>query len=156
VGGPLDYGRWMQEALRGVVRRALERAASKEGLPGEHHFFLTFRTRVPGVEIPAHLVEEYPEEMTIVLKRHFWDLEIGEDNFSIGLSFHQKPERLVIPLAAIRRFVDPAAPFALEFQLDLAAEEPAAPPEPEDKPAEPEQDGDPGGRVVSLDAFRKK
>ena len=100
----MRYDLLAREALRGVVRMALERAASPDGLPGDHHVYLTFRTTAPGVQLPDRLHERYPEDMTIVLKSHFWDLDVGEEGFSVSLSFDQVPERLTIPgLSLMRR-----------------------------------------------------
>jgi hypothetical protein len=110
-----DYERMMEEALRGVVRGALAEAAAR-GLPGQHHFYVTFRTDQPGAELPPHLKERYPTEMTIVLQYQFWDLKVGADAFEVGLSFGGVPERLTVPFEAITSFVDPSVQFALQFQ----------------------------------------
>jgi len=104
-----------QKALRGVVRDVLTDAA-KKGLPGDHHFFISFDTRADGVRLSARLREQYPEEMTIVLQHQFWDLKIGEDDFEVGLSFNGVAERLLVPYAAIKSFVDPSVQFALQFE----------------------------------------
>jgi len=145
----LRYDKMVEAALRGVVREALARAAAS-GLPGAHHFYITFRTRFPGLALPDYLAQQYPEEMTVVLEHQFWELEVNDACFSVTLSFQNKPERLVIPFEAITAFADPAVKFGLQFQgapADAAAE-PAAParPEPVEKP----------GEVVALDTFRKK
>src|SRR4051794_6718451 len=108
------YETMIDRALRGVVREALERA-SREGLRGEHHFFIGFATDMPGVSIPDSLRDRYPQEMTIVLQHQFWDLEVGEDGFAVTLSFQRQPERLTVPFAAVRSFADPSVNFALEF-----------------------------------------
>src|SRR4051794_14403756 len=108
------YETMIDRALRGVVREALERA-SREGLRGAHHFYIGFATDMPGVSIPASLRARYPQEMTIVLQHQFWDLDVGEDSFSVTLSFNKQPERLTIPFAAVRSFADPSVNFALEF-----------------------------------------
>ncbi len=105
----------VEAALRGVVREALARAAAK-GLPGAHHFYITFRTRFPGVALPDYLGQQYPDEMTVVLEHQFWDLDVSEACFSVTLSFQNKPERLVIPFDAITAFADPAVKFGLQFQ----------------------------------------
>ena len=150
----LRYDRMVEQALRGVVREALAVAASK-GLPGAHHFYITFRTRLPGVAVPDYLAERYPDEMTIVLEHQFWDLEITEEGFSVTLSFQNKPERLVIPFEAITAFADPAVKFGLQFQCaagEAEGEAAAA----ADPPAAPEAKADKAGEVVALDAFRKK
>src|SRR5690349_8689307 len=115
-----QYEKMVEGALRGVVRDALRRAA-REGLRSAHHFYIGFGTRMPGVTIPDHLRERYPDEMTIVLQHQFWDLEITEVGFSVTLSFQKQLERLVIPFAAIRSFADPSVNFALEFAVPEAA-----------------------------------
>jgi hypothetical protein len=159
----LHYERMMENALRGVVREALGIAAST-GLPGEHHFYLTFRTDFPGVEMPARLRSRHPEEMTIVLQHQFWGLEAGEDRFSVTLSFDRVHEQLTIPFAAITAFVDPSVQFGLQFPHVAAngaaapAKEAAAKPEPAEATETPPADApaDASARVVALDAFRKK
>lgn len=168
----MRYDRMVEDALRGVVRRALSEAAA-QGLPGNHHFYLTFRTRAPGVDIPPYLVERYPTEMTIVLQFQFYGLEALDDHFVVTLSFNNQQERLQIPYAAISVFADPSVNFALQFQA--ADEEEAVEPESEPEEAEPASseapralppaapkpalpprtDGD-GAEVVSLDQFRRK
>jgi hypothetical protein len=116
---PLDYGRLVREALRDVPRQALRLAAS-EGLCGEHHFYLTFRTSHPGVAMSPGLHARHPGEMTIVIQHQFWDLAVGEDAFSVTLRFGGAPERLHVPFAAVVAFADPAAGFGLRF--DTGAE----------------------------------
>ncbi|MCC7380580.1 MAG: stringent starvation protein B [Deltaproteobacteria bacterium] len=150
--GQIDYAQLLQAALRTLVRSALALAARPEGLPGEHHFFVTYKTQAPGVEIPAHLRAEHPEEMTIVIRSHYWDLAPTETGFSVELLFHDRRERLTIPYAAVSRFVDPSASFALQFEVEI----PAAPGAVDDPSAEDEASSEEGARVVSLDAFRKK
>ena len=158
----IPYDEIVQEALRAVVGRVLGEVERTGGeLPGEHHFYITFKTRAPGVTIPAHLSERFTDEMTIVLQNKFWDLAVGEDGFSVGLSFNQIPAKLSIPFAAITAFVDPAVDFGLQFQA-VAAD--AAPPAHEDA----ENDGsgkeragkvdvaDDGSNVVTVDFGRKK
>ncbi len=150
----LPYDAWTEEALRHVMVRALQHAAAN-GLPGNHHFYLTFRTDHPGVSIPARLKAQYPEEMTIVLQHQFWDLVVDEAAgvMSVGLSFGGVPSALRIPLAAITAFADPHVRHGMRFRV--AAPEPVPEPEPEPAPpadalpAEPPQ-------VVSLDAFRRR
>lgn len=153
------YDKMIEHALRGVVRDALQRVA-RGGLPGDHHFYIGFATADPGVAVPAHLLAKFPEQMTIVIQHQFWDLAVDEDAFSVTLSFQSRPERLTIPFAAIKSFADPAVNFALEF----AAAEPAAPdaappvaiaPAPEAVPKEPKE-GSAGAEVVALDSFRKR
>ena len=121
---PVDHIRYdlmVREALRGVVRRVLADIA-RNGLPGEHHFYVSFDTRAEGVRISSRLRVQYPEEMTIVLQHQFWDLIIGEIAFEVGLSFGGVPERLHIPFEAIKGFFDPSVQFGLEFQVSSEAE----------------------------------
>jgi uncharacterized protein len=112
----LRYDLLAQEALRGVVQRVLTDAA-KNGLPGDHHFYISFDTRLPGVRISPRLREKYPEEMTIVLQHQFWDLIVAEQGFEVGLSFNGVPERLVVPFEAIKGFFDPSVQFGLQFEV---------------------------------------
>ena len=145
----IPYDEIVQDALRSVVRRVLDRIDAEGGLPGGHHFYIAFRTRFPGVEMPRHLLERYPEEMTIVVQHRYWDLAIDDHKFQIGLSFNQVPAKLVIPFDAVTGFVDPAVNFALQFQPKDG--EAVATPEPPSLP--PIEDG---SNVVTLDRFRKK
>ena len=151
-----QYDKMVERALRGVVRDALARVA-QEGPRGAHHFYIGFATGMPGVVIPDSLRERFPEEMTIVLQHQFWDLEIGEESFSVSLSFQKQLERLTIPFAAIRSFADPSVNFALEFAEPSAAEPKAVGSLPAPKPAaEPSPDQDrPAAEIVTLDSFRK-
>jgi hypothetical protein len=181
----IRYDILVQEALRAVMRKVLTEVA-RTGLPGNHHFFITFMTDAPGVRISSRLQERYPEQMTIVIQYQYWDLKVTETGFEIGLSFSDIPEKLEIPFSAVRGFYDPSANFELEFdpKQDAEAAEPAsAPAEVETlkspraskksdaaggaKPAEkakpkpaksepPAAEGGKGADVVSLDAFRKK
>lgn len=146
----------VDEALRGVVRKSLRQVAT-HGLPGNHHFYITFKTRAEGVSLPAYLLERYSDEMTIVLQFQFWDLEVREDGFSVSLSFNDVRERLVVPFAAITGFADPSVKFGLQFQFVPASGANADKEEAETDAGGPE-DGPGGekGRVVSLDHFRKK
>jgi uncharacterized protein len=152
-----QYDKMVERALRGVVRDALARVA-QEGPRGAHHFYIGFATGMPGVVIPDSLRERFPEEMTIVLQHQFWDLEIGEESFSVSLSFQKQLERLTIPFAAIRSFADPSVNFALEFAEPPAAEPKAVGSLPAPKPAaEPSSDQDrPAAEIVTLDSFRKR
>ena len=161
----IRYDLLVQQALRGVVRSTLERVA-KEGLPGNHHFFITFRTTAEGVEVSDALKTAYPDEMTIVLQHQFWGLTVTEEGFSVGLSFNKVPETLVIPFSAVTMFHDPSVQFVLPFQA-VSEDSPGARPvpagnapimAPEEPSAEPKEDAKPEdkGEVVSLDAFRKK
>jgi hypothetical protein len=178
----IRYDILAQEALRGVMRKVLAEVA-RTGLPGNHHFFITFLTGAPGVRISGRLRERYPEQMTIVIQFQYWDLKVTDTGFEVGLSFSDVPEKLEIPFSAVRGFYDPSVNFELEF--DVKAEE--ADGEDEEEPAaqgpvaiapekkaparkkqaeadKPDQgkaeDGDAapnkGADVVSLDAFRKK
>lgn len=119
---PQDHIRYdilAQDALRGVIRKVLTEVGATSYLPGDHHFFITFLTQAPGVRISTPLKERYPEQMTIVIQHQFWDLKVTESLFEIGLSFSDKPEKLVIPFAAIRGFYDPSVNFELEFDTVL-------------------------------------
>lgn len=149
----LRYDKMVESALRGVVREALARTAAK-GLPGAHHFYITFRTGFPGLTLPDYLARQYPQEMTIVLEHQFWDLDVAEDRFCVTLSFQNKPERLIIPFEAITAFADPAVKFGLQFQPS-AAEGELEPAEAAPAPAAEAKVEKPG-EVVALDAFRKK
>lgn len=147
----IPYDEIVQEALRAVVSRVLGEVEAK-GLPGEHHFYITFKTRAPGVDIPAHLVAKFPDEMTIVLQNRYWDLQVGSDAFSVGLSFNQISSTLTIPFAAISAFVDPAVDFALHFHVE--AHENA--PEPVDPAQNDGDDAGGSGNVVTVDFGKKK
>ena len=162
----IRYDVLAQEALRGVVRKVLTDVA-RDGLPGEHHFYIAFDTRAPGVRISQRLREQYPEEMTIVLQHQFWDLAVTEHTFEVGLSFGGVPERLLVPFSAIKGFFDPSVQFGLQFEVvheeDEAVQRPrGAASEPAETPAglpKAEEDAEAdkaGAEVVSLDAFRKK
>lgn len=157
----LPYEAWAESALRQVVVRAVAHAAA-HGLPGEHHFYITFRTDHPGVMIPPRLRAQYPREMTIVLQHQFWDLKMDEvaGLISVGLSFGGTPASLAIPLAAVTAFADPAVRFGLGFQpgmpeaVEAAA---AATPAPAEEPTEPTAaTPSEAPQVVSLDAFRRR
>ncbi len=150
----LRYDQMVEEALRSVVGQALSFAA-KHGLPGNHHFYITFRTDDPDAKVPARLRERYPGEMTIVLQYQFWDLMVGEDEFSVTLSFGDVPETLTVPYRAVVAFADPSVQFGLQFDVgkgEKAAEiEGAA-----NGAAEPQEAGVQSENVVPLDTFRKK
>jgi hypothetical protein len=155
----IPYDDIVQDALRGVVSRVLQRVANDGHLPGSHHFYIAFRTRAPGVDIPRHLLERYPDEMTIVIQHRYWDLVVAQDHFSIGLSFNQMPAKLVVPYDAIVGFVDPAVNFALQFAAkDAPPPTDAGPPDPgPPDPAAPDPAaGGDGSNVVTLDRFRRK
>jgi len=126
----IRYDLLTQQALRGVVRNVLADAA-KKGLPGDHHFYITFDTKAPGVHISERLLAQYPEEMTIILQHQFWDLKVGEEEFEVGLSFGGVPEKLAVPFEAISGFFDPSVQFGLQFEEVTEGEEqqpPAQPP----------------------------
>ena len=159
----IGYDRLMQEALRGVVRAALTEAATPRGLPGKHHFYITFRTHAPGVVIPEHLATRYPDEMTIVLEHQFWDLEVYSDRFRVILKFSGQPHPIVIPFAAVTRFFDPSVKFGLQFEQHLDEARLASGDDTGGATAstpQTQQQNEPptpaAGSVVSLDAFRKK
>src|SRR5262245_57105635 len=126
----IRYDILAQEALRGVVQTVLKDAA-KNGLPGEHHFYITFDTRADGVRLPSRLLAQFPEAMTIVLQHQFWDLVVGDASFEVGMSFGGIPERLVVTFASIKEFVDPSVPFGVKFEqvaeAATAAPAPSAP-----------------------------
>jgi uncharacterized protein len=150
-----DYPKMVESALRGVMREALARTA-REGLPGDHHFYVTFRTHAPGVAMPSHLLSKFPDEMTIVLQHQFRALEVGEDAFSVNLSFQSRSERLRIPFTAVTTFADPSVNFGLQFEVPTAppAEVTALPAQiPPPEPADPAR---PAAEVVTLDKFRKR
>ncbi|MFD2232228.1 SspB family protein [Phaeospirillum tilakii] len=160
----LRYDKMVEEALRSVVRESLSFAA-ENGLPGDHHFYITFRTHLPGVAVPDYARARHPEEMTIVLQHQFWDLTVDHERFAVTLSFSGKSERLEIPFSAVTGFADPSAKFGLQFQGipgledDGDDEAPAAVSAAATPAAEPVRDGaesEGDGKVVTLDRFRKK
>ena len=144
-----------QDALRAVVGRVLGEIERSGGLPGEHHFYITFNTRMPGVSIPKHLTEKFPDEMTIVIQHRFWDLKVEDDAFTVGLSFGGVPATLHVPFAAVTQFHDPAVEFALTFQAN-AAEEPPEEHEEAENDAPATQPAEDGSNVVNVDFTRKK
>ena len=161
----IPYDEIVQEALRAVVGRVLGAVERGGGtLPGNHHFYITFKTGAPGVNIPQHLRERFPDEITIVLQNKFWDLAVTDDGFQVGLSFNQIPAKLQIPFAAITAFVDPAVDFGLQFHAAVADVEPATHEDAEnDAPDAAERGGkqdvgsaDDGSNVVTVDFGRKK
>lgn len=150
----IPYDEIVQEALRAVVGRVLGSIVSGGGnLPGAHHFYITFKTAAPGVSIPPHLRERFPDEMTIVLQNKFWDLEVLPQSFSVSLTFNQVPAKLTIPFAAITAFVDPAVDFGLQFQAAAGELEPEAHEDAENDGPDTDPDG---SNVVSIDFGRKK
>ena len=177
----LPYALWVEDALRGVVRRALEHT-SRYGLVGDHHFYVSFRTTDAGVHIPNHLRARYPAEMTIVLQHQFWDLKVGRQAFSVSLRFGGRLAPLRIPFSALTAFGDPSVNFGLQFAIADPDLDEEADQQPGTSPASPEQEqpgaghgeGDApddagraaadkadgksadGGRVIAFDTFRKK
>ncbi|PKB19096.1 hypothetical protein B0I00_1324 [Novosphingobium kunmingense] len=155
----IPYDEIVQEALRAVVGRVLGQVEAAGGsLPGDHHFYITFKTSAAGVAIPAHLKERFPDEMTIVLQNKFWDLAVGSDGFTVGLTFNQVPAKLDIPFSAITAFVDPAVDFGLQFQAVGGPEgpEPHEDAENDHPDSDPPGGGDDGSNVVTVDFGRKK
>ena len=152
----MHYEQLAQDALRGVIRSALERAALPDGIPGAHHFYVTFQTRAPGVSVPPDILAKYPEEMTVILQHQYWDLKVEPTRFSVMLKFGGMPKVLSMPYAAVTRFYDPSVQFLLQFEAPATIEEVVT--EVSDADAErtlPSGDDD-GPKVVSLDQFRKK
>jgi uncharacterized protein len=150
----IPYDEIVQEALRAVVGRVLGEVATA-GLPGNHHFYISFKTQAPGVSIPRSLIERFPDEMTIVIQNKYWDLKVDDGGFEVGLTFNQVPSHLSIPFSSIVSFVDPAVNFALQFQAQVE-DVPVSPHEPaeNDRPvAVPVEDG---SNVVAVDFGRKK
>lgn len=151
----MGYDELAREALRGVVREALRRAA-EDGLPGAHHFYISFRTQAPGVDIDDDLGAKYPDDITIVLENQFWDLAVDDDAFEVTLRFNKIPKYLRVPFDAVTQFHDPSVGFTLRFDAPAASSDAGdakSAPEPAPTPVKPDE---PGGQVVSLDAFRKK
>lgn len=176
----LRYDEMVERALRDVVRQALV-AVMKDGLPGSHHFYLSFRTDAAGVDMPAALRAQHPEELTIVLQHQYWDLEVMAEAFTVTVSFNQQPNKLVVPFAALLSFVDPSVNFGLQFNVAAPSADTAGDgalsrlgpgrPSPKDTNAgdtsagdTPEpgandtggEPGDGGADVLTLDNFRKK
>jgi len=158
----IPYDEIVQEALRAVVGRVLGQVEGAGGkLPGDHHFYITFKTGAPGVAIPAELRQRFPDEMTIVLQNKFWDLAVSEAGFSVGLSFNQRPASLEIPFSAITAFVDPAVDFGLQFQAIVEDQDRETHDEAENDRLEgdiaaPDESGEDGSNVVSIDFGKKK
>ena len=169
------YDALVDDALRSVVRRVLRQVADK-GLPGSHHFYISFRSTDPGVKLPDYLRAKYPEEMTIVLQHQYWDLILTEEFFEVTVSFNKQQERIKVPFAALSAFVDPSVRFGLQFdRKDKAAADKTAGDKPEAAPATPtplpapdkrpaqagpagteDKPADPASKIVKLDSFRKK
>lgn len=163
----IRYDVLAREALRGVLKHVLADAA-KNGLPGEHHFYITFLSKAEGVKLSPRLLSQYPNEMTIILQHQFWDLLVTDDRFEVGLSFNGIPERLVVPFSAIKSFFDPSVQFGLQFEpteeaangetssdvetLPVSETTPETTADDSEKPAKQGE----GAEVVRLDRFRKK
>ncbi|MBC8051073.1 MAG: hypothetical protein H7X92_13140 [Chitinophagales bacterium] len=180
----IEYDILALDAMRGVIRTVLLRV-QKRGMPGEHHFFISFHTSAPGVIISKRLKERYPEEMTIVIQHQFWDLQVTDDRFEVKLSFNNVPERLVIPFSAVRRFHDPSVDFGFNLQVFdpaaraaitamvqdvtneaggsapggipmIADQSAGVKPEADATPSPDQADGKKTAEIVKLDTFRKK
>ncbi|MFW2544002.1 SspB family protein [Primorskyibacter sp. 2E107] len=156
MSGGIDYGRLMHRAMRGLIQEVLEGVREK-GLPGDHHFFITFDTAHPDAELADWLSDRYPGEMTVVMQHWFDDLDVSDEGFAVSLNFGDAPERLYIPYDAIKTFVDPSVEFGLRFESQESEDEDDTPPDDPDgggdeAPDEPKQRD---AEVVSLDRFRK-
>jgi hypothetical protein len=147
------YDELVQKALISVVREVLE-DASANGLLGNHHFYVRFRTDHPKVQIPAFLKERHPEEVMIVIQYQFWNLKVSHEKFCVDLSFNGLQETLTIPFSALTAFVDPSVKFALQFTPSFS--ETPGPEEPEKRSSKDEPDSDGDGKIISFDSFRKK
>ena len=152
----MHYDALAQDALRGVIRLALERAAMPEGIPGAHHFYITFKTRAAGVSVPPDVMAKYPEEMTVVLQHQYWDLTVEPTRFSVMLKFGGMPKVLSMPYTAVTRFYDPSVQFLLQFEEPVTVDEIVQEIEAAEPAKSPAPSGDDGPKVVSLDQFRKK
>ncbi len=157
----IDYAGFVDSAMRGVVRDIL-RVVERTGIPGQHHFFISFRTDFPGVTMSDMLRSKYPQEITIVLQHQFWELNVEQERFKVSLSFNNIPEKLVVPFAALTGFADPSTKFGLQFHVEQR-EAPAANVSgstgaaPVFENIAPEEDDDgKGAEIITLDAFRKK
>lgn len=155
----LDYAAFVDAAMRGAVRDILHQV-ERSGLPGQHHFFISYRTDAQGVEMSDGLRARYPKEITIVLQHQFWDLKIEQEKFIVSLSFSNIPERLVVPFAALTGFADPSTKFGLKFSYAYADEPEVVSPDTMHPSSEEENNSVPpkeeGAKVIALDAFRKK
>ena len=152
----MDFEAMVPDVLRGLMISALGEAA-RHGLAGDHHFYITYDTRHAGVVMPESLRARYPETMTIVLQHEFWDLDVGDEGFSVSLAFSGVPRKLVVPYGAVIGFADPSVNFAVQFNAPQAGREAAtAPPPPDETVAEADAEADKPGEVVTLDVFRKK
>ncbi|TDK50304.1 SspB family protein [Antarcticimicrobium luteum] len=150
----IDYGNLMHQAMRGLIRTVLKDVRDN-GLPGAHHFFITFDTKHPEVKIAEWLTQRYPAEMTVVMQHWYDNLEVDEDGFSVTLNFGDAPEPIYIPYDAIKTFVDPSVEFGLRFEAAEESDEDEAGPEANAEPEIPQEDARSDADVVSLDSFRK-
>jgi hypothetical protein len=158
-GSEIDYAGRIERALRGALRELLAEVA-EDGLPGENHFYVSFRTDAPGVVLSPELRDLYREEMTVVLQHQFWDLEVDDESFSVTLKFSGRPQRIAVPFEAMTAFADPCAEFGLRFQQlenDLAGASAAGAPISEDgaKAGGASSGADHNGKVVQIDDFRR-
>jgi len=159
----IDYAGFVDSAMRGVVRDILRLIEKRTSIPGQHHFFISFRTDYPGVTISEMLRAKYPQEITIVLQHQFWELVVEQERFKVSLSFNNIPEKLVVPFAALTGFADPSTKFGLQFHVDQKDAPPSSvsggsAPTPvfENIPPSEDEDGGKGAEIITLDAFRKK
>ncbi len=153
----IDYAAFVDTAMRGAVRDIL-RSVEKTGIPGQHHFFVSFRTDFPGVTMSDMLRSKYPQEITIVLQHQFWDLLVEQERFKVSLSFNNIPEKLVVPFAALTGFADPSTKFGLQFHTEANETVPlkAAAPVFENVVVADEDEVKESAEIITLDAFRKK
>jgi len=162
----LRYDRWIEDALKSVVRKALN-YCQEHGLPGEHHFYITFSTDHPDAIIPDSLREQYPEEITIVIEHEYWDLEVAQDYFDVVLSFNDAKTPIHVPFEAVTGFADPSVKFGLQFKMEMMDADELEEDGIEDEPAAAQDSGDEGksgegesedgsDNVIALDAFRNK
>ncbi|MBU6319577.1 MAG: stringent starvation protein B [Alphaproteobacteria bacterium] len=142
--------------MRGVLRATLRKVSAQKALPGDHHFYLTFKTRMPGVQMADHLKDRFPDEMTIVIQHQYWDFEVYDDRFEIILKFSGVPQHLRVPFAAVTRFVDPSVNFGLQFEDGPETKEILEPESGQFGQTGSSASQEPAGTVVSLDAFRRK
>jgi hypothetical protein len=158
----IGYKALVDKAFRGVIRDALQHAA-RGGTMGNHHFFVTFDTRAPGIQLSETMRERHPGDLTIVIQHQYWNLKVEEDAFEVGLSFNKVPEMIRVPFAAVRQFADPSQNFGFQCQTDtppagadVQTRQVPVPPPPPPKSEEPDEQGPSDPTVVSLDKFRKK
>jgi hypothetical protein len=152
----LDYATFVDNAMRGVVREVL-RFVERSGIPGQHHFFISYRTDYPGVVMSEMLRSKYPQEITIVLQHQFWDLAVEQERFKVSLSFNNIPEKLIVPFAALTGFADPSTKFGLQFHSEQStATSSAVTPVFENIAVSEEDEIKESAEILTLDAFRKK